>query len=136
MRPFRSAALLLSSLFATPALAAPDLAVIEVDPIAEIRADASGARFSLPHSYWPTAATVTGPDLPLSEISSLDTHRLFRALMLGRDVRSERAGQGDLVGLLPLLREEQRAAIFELRGDQHDAREVIDLRPGQQIGMR
>lgn len=136
MRPFRSAALLLASLVAAPALAAPDRAAIEADPLAAIQADASGARFSLAHSYWPAAAAVSGPDLPVPALSSLDSHRLLRALLLGRDVRSERAGQGDLVGLLPLLREEQRAQIFELRGDQRDASEVLDLRPRERIGMR
>ncbi len=137
MRPFRScAALLLTALAASPALAAPENSALAPGAIDATGGAAIALRETASEPYW--AASLVGPsrDLPIPASAALDTAPLFRALLLGRDVRSERAGQGDLVGLLPILREQQRAEIFELRGDRRDAREVVDLPGGARIGMR
>ena len=137
MSPFRSAASLLSAtLFALPALAVPERDAFAADAISAVEAGASGLPFAPHSSYWPAAAAVRNPELPLFAIAGVDSRQLFRSLLLGRELQSERAGQSDLVGLLPLLRDERRAEISDLRGDLRDPGEVADLRPGPRLGMR
>jgi hypothetical protein len=140
MLPFRGSHLLpvFWLLFAGAAVASPlfdeqDLAFSEAT---EITFEGSPASPDASADDLPLSVANAALDLPQPHVAAFDSRALFRALLLGRDLRGENGVETDLVAALPRLREERGAEIRELRGDARDPSDFVAELSGPRVGMR